>query len=338
MRLPRFARPKESYYVLFIPGSIFLAKLLEILLRIFNIEFASPPDPLKGWYISNFIEWFGVLYGILLPLILVRVWEQLDDIDREFDREADTVRILYEDTFFLRRKDIKFGKEISNLLQEYVRHVRKNYKNEVNKSGTERVEGDQILERIRGQYQELIYSDMLEQKVSKFLVPELINRLNDLIDIRGDRIGLSSQRLFESLRIVALITSILFVLPFYFVSFSLSAGLLDNILSLGVTLLVIFIYVTIDDLDEPFGGSWRVSDDSWRRIRRDIICSERQFELKTRGQKSPLLVHPIIDSIAEPVPPQQSTDTKKPGKKIKTPAKSASVSSRQKPTKKTKSR
>ena len=53
----------------------------------------------------------------------------------------------------------------------------------------------------------------MNNKLLEFLVPELFERLKEITDIRGDRISLASQRLFDSLRIVALITSILFVIP-----------------------------------------------------------------------------------------------------------------------------
>jgi len=121
-------------------------------------------------------------------------------------------------------------------------------------------------------------------KKSEFLIPELINRLNDIIDVRGDRIAFASQRLFESLLIVALIASIIFVLPFYFVSFFPGSGLLDNILTFSVTLLTMVIYLIIEDLDEPFGGIFKISDESWQRILKEMDSPQRKLELENLGK------------------------------------------------------
>jgi hypothetical protein len=41
--------------------------------------------------ITQFIEWFGVPYGLLLALVLVNVWTQFDTVDRSFDREVDAI-------------------------------------------------------------------------------------------------------------------------------------------------------------------------------------------------------------------------------------------------------
>ncbi len=353
----------KSNFVYFIPGSIFTTKLLEVIFQAFNIDFASLPDQTGNWFVSNFIEWFGVLYGILLTLILVRVWEQLDHIDREFDREADTVKILYADILFLQGKNAIIGKNVITLLHNYVQHVLDNYPNEIKKvsdrriaggnttqpimqrfidsignylikmgnrimkskksdnmtiesddkhivdnkiieqieqpdaemtaeiteSSDERIKGDQILQDIRHEIRSLLNSNVMRAKASEFLVKEFFHRLNELIDIRGDRIGLASQRLFDTLRLVVLVTSIIYVVPFYFVSLSpFPAGLLDDALIIGVTLLVIFIYLTIEDFDEPFKGTWKISNESWQHILEEMDSPGRKFELENLGKEKKL--------------------------------------------------
>jgi CII-binding regulator of phage lambda lysogenization HflD len=275
---------QSSRSVYLIPFAILAGKALEVILQIFHINFASPPNDFGNWFVANFIQWFGVLYGILVPLILVRVWEQLDNIDREFDREADTVKILYEDLFFLRRQSAKFGKEITTLLRKYVRHVKKNYYKETTEASPEKKVGERILEEVRRQCQHLIYSKEMQAKGSEYIILDVLHKIDEIIDIRGDRIALSRQRLFESLRMIALIASILFIVPFYFVGFYGQSGILDNLLIIGVTLLVIFIYMVIEDLDEPFTGTWKIDAESWQRVHMDIICNERQFELENRGK------------------------------------------------------
>jgi hypothetical protein len=266
--------------VILIPLFIFISKELEVLFRFAGIEIASPSDS-DNWFIANFIEWFGVLYGILLPLILVRAWEQLDAIDREFDREADTVKVLYKDLLYFSKLPLntaRIGREIANLLHDYVRHVRSKYQNERKKEGSDKKAGDTILEQIGEKFEGIIQNDLLEAKVSEFLIRELFQKLNKIIDIRGDRISLASQRIFESLRTVALITSIIFLIPFYFAGLT-SIYLLDLALIVSVTFLVIYIYMIIEDLDDPFDGPKSISDESWR-----FLLEEMDSERKKREQ------------------------------------------------------
>lgn len=269
MNFLRINKTAASGSVILIPLTIFIIKELEIILRFLGIEIASPSDS-ENWFISNFIEWFGVLYGILLPLILVRVWEQLDDIDREFDKEADTVKILYKDLYYLSEiseEVAKIGKKISNTLYEYAEHVTSNYQDEIKKPDSERLKGDQLLEQIREQLKNLINQSFIKNEILQFLVRELFEKYNEIVDIRGDRISLASQRLFESLRLVALITSIVFLIPFYFAGITTNLPfILDFILLGSVTFLVIYIYMLIEDFDQPFDGARKISDESWKRL------------------------------------------------------------------------
>lgn len=146
----------------------------------------------------------------------------------------------------------------------------------------------------------------MNNKLLEFLVPELFERLKEITDIRGDRISLASQRLFDSLRIVALITSILFVIPFYFAVFTSKTGVLDIILIIGVTLLVIFIYMIIEDLDEPFHGTWKVSDDSWKNLLNDINANQRKSMVADPHMKS------LLTSYGEkPLPRSRPKNLKK---------------------------
>ncbi len=279
-----------SKSIFYIPLWIFIAKELEAFFQILGLNFFSPSDG-NNWFISNFIEWFGVLYGILLPLILVKAWEQLDTIDRQFDREADSAKILYKDLNYLSEQQGSLG-IVSNksirLLYKYVNHVIEHHKDEIKQSENNKYKrtGDKILESIRDEFKVLIHLDTKQASLSTIIVGELFERLNELTDNRGDRISHASQRLFENLRAIALIASIIFLIPFYFagpVYFSKSFGppyfyLLDIALVLAVTFLVIYIYSIIEDLDDPFTGPKRMSDESWQFIHEEIKNDQAERE------------------------------------------------------------
>ncbi len=280
LKTRKWPKTNYVYYFLF---AIITARIASA--YFYYTDGTTPSAEVTNSFAANFIEWFGVLYSILLPLILVRVWEQLDDIDREFDREADVIRIFFEDLYFLREKNEIVGQRISDLLRKYVKHVVKKYSFEVKEIEKERRSGDEILINIRKQFHDLISPEMMSTKDTEFLVKEMFQRLNEIVDIRGDRIGFASQRLFQTFRLVALIASIVFIVPFYIVGFTIQTSTLDNILIVGVTLLVVFVYLIIEDFDEPFGGTWKIDDESWHLLRRDMVCEERQRRLDNHKGK-----------------------------------------------------
>jgi Protein of unknown function (DUF4239) len=273
-----------SSHIYFLPAVIYIFKALEPALP-------SNGVPQPSGYLSQFIERFGVVYGILLPLILVRAWEQLDELDRAFDKEADAVKTFYDEVFFLRGENKFFAEEIVKSLRKYVFHIINNYQYEMKKQGVEveeKVKGDKILEGIMKDLKSLFRTSGLRTKGDEIIIPKLIDKLNDIIDLRGDRIALASQRLFESLHVVTLIASIIFVLPFYFESFTPDAGIftLENTLTFAVTLLVVVIFIFIEDLDEPFEGTFKIDNDSWQRILVEMDSPERKLELENLDQPS----------------------------------------------------
>jgi len=169
----------------------------------------------------------------------------------------------------------------------------KNSGNETKEFEHARKVGDDILLQIRKKFAVLIRPDVMKSKDTEFIVQELFHRLNEIVDIRGDRIGFASQRLFQTLSIVALIASIIFLVPFYIVSFTDHTSWLDILLILGLTLLVVFMYMIIEDFDEPFGGTWKIDNESWLSVRQEIVCEERQHQLAHRRAGNTSLSKPV---------------------------------------------
>ena len=223
---------------------------------------------------KGFVEWFGTFYSFFLPLLLLRAWEQLDRADREFDREADAIKVLLEDIMLLDNETfLELKKHMVRELNTYVQHVIDNYRIE-HRAGDVNLKrhGDSLLQGIRVNYKDLIYRG--GGKRASLLEPvttELLNRLNDAIDTRGDRISIFSQRLFESLRLVAIVTSVIWLIPFYFLPFE--SGILGSFLKLIITFLIIFVLTVINDLDDPFTGYWKVSTASWADVQKETSSS-----------------------------------------------------------------
>jgi hypothetical protein len=227
-------------------------------------NFATPDDRA---FSLGFVEWFGVFYGFFLPLLLVRAWEQLDRADREFDREADAIKVLLEDILLLEDKDfLDFKLSMACRLHLYCRHVWKRYRFEhLPESAYLKKHGDNLIQGIRIGYKNLIYRGGGERANQlEPMTTELLERLNEAIDTRGDRISIFRQRLYESLRILAVVTSAVWLIPFYFLSFEV--GIFGSLLKLGVTVLIILVLSIIDDLDQPFEGFWTVNTSTWEEV------------------------------------------------------------------------
>jgi len=210
--------------------------------------------------IQNFIEWFGVAYGLFIALVLVNVWSQYDTTEREFDREADAMFILYESAKQIQEtsstEELK-GKIIKGI-KDYVTHVTNNYLHE-HQNLKIREAGDKILDEIRDFIGKLIHTDERETITS-----ELVKQFNEAVDVRGDRISHSKQHIPDPLWGISLASSVLWLIPFYGLNFR--NDWVAIILVGGVTAIVVAILVIMKDLDDPFEGTWKIDTDEWELL------------------------------------------------------------------------
>ncbi len=275
MKAPRFF--SKLNYVYFFLFSIVFVRILVVYLDLSADELAASET---YNFAFNFIGWFGVLYGVLLPLILIRVMDQLDKIDAEFDREAKAVRLLFEDISYLQARNSVVGKKLAKALRAYVVHVINHYPNEVKGGNTvkgidnERIMGDEILEEIRKAHQKFLLLKKADTSDLRLIESDIYHEIRDLMEIRANRITFASQRFFEGFRLIALIVSVIFIVPFYIVGFGAGTSFITYILIISVTFLAIFIYMIIEDFNEPFGGTWKIDIESWDRVLEYIDSQE----------------------------------------------------------------
>lgn len=221
--------------------------------------------------IQNFIEWFGVAYGLFIALVLVNVWSQYDTTEREFDREADAIFMLYESAKQVQEIDNqKILKEnIIQGIKKYVSHVIENYAKEYQNLKA-RESGDKILDEIREAIGKLIHTAERES-----LVSELVEKFHESVDLRGDRISHSGQRIPEPLWGISLASSILWLMPFYGLNFQNDGVAI--VLVGGVTAIVVAILVIMKDLDDPFEGTWKINTDEWTLLGEKIELKPTLF-------------------------------------------------------------
>lgn len=232
---------------------------------------------------TRFIEWFGIVYGFSTPIFMVRALEQLYKVDHVFDHEAGAIQVLLEDILLLDDRYLMSKKSIVEDLKNYVEHVLDNYQIEHLEQERSKQQGDYLLMGIRRSFRELIYSGGAKAERLELVTTELLERLNEAINIRRDRILICGERSFQAMKVVAVLTSIVWLIPFYFLPWELSG--LGGLLKMVVTFLVIFILTIIDDLDDPFAGIWQVSTATWREVRVETESALIELETKANDHK-----------------------------------------------------
>ena len=213
-------------------------------------------------HIKNFIEWFGVPYGLFIALVLVNLWTQHDTVDREFDAEADAVSALQHTTLMIKKDPSPFYPKtvILSKIDEYVDHVKQRYLVEYKRQYTQiRNTGDTLIEEIREAVGMLVHTD--EEDAIK---SELLELTNQMRDIRGDRLAHARQRMRTTVWVLSVVSSVLWLMPFYGLAFS--NDYVAIVLQGGVTFVVIAILAVIRDLNNPFTGTWRVDLTSWEEL------------------------------------------------------------------------
>ncbi|MCC6567792.1 MAG: DUF4239 domain-containing protein [Anaerolineales bacterium] len=271
----RFGSQYNFETVFFIPISIIIIRAIDLMLPESTIS--------SSGFISDYIQWIGVFYAIMIPMILLRSWENLRRLDLIFSEEADSVRLLYEVLGYLPKESIERTKRFFVHLYRYVDHVVRDYHHELNTSEPNektKLTGDKLLQDVKQELRMLSKNSKKNVSDLQPMISEMLNRADRIMEVRRNRIAIANDRMFKSLQLIVTITSIAFLIPLYFHGFNTETPFLDNILIVCGTLLVIFIYLIIEDFDGPFEGIWRINDDSWRRLLDEMGSTLRNTETK----------------------------------------------------------
>lgn len=244
---------------LFVGGSF---SLLAVYLIFYVFPLLVPALQSDIEYIKNFIEWFGVPYGLFIALVLVNLWTQHDTVDREFDGEADAVSALQHTALMVKENPPPIYPKsiILSKIDDYVIHIKQHYLTEYKKESVKfRTEGDTYVEEIREAVGVLVHTNEEES-----IKAELLDLTNQLRDIRGDRLAHARQRMHSTVWVLSVVSSFLWLLPFYGLAFENSYVAI--ILQGGVTFVVVAILAVIRDLNNPFTGTWKVDLSSWEEL------------------------------------------------------------------------
>lgn len=230
--------------------------------------------------IGNFIEWFGILYGLIFAAVLVEVWSQFKTVEHNLDREADDLLMLYETAQLLDNNHDSTRRELTALMIAYAYHVKnccvKEYRIKDRNSSLEKRNGDKFLRDLRKLIKTLIRSPHGEYNAGSsqnIILQELIRRENDLFEARGDRISSAESHLPIPLLVLLTSSSIIWLLAFF--GLPVQSNSLAALLVAGVAYIILSLFEIIADLNSPYDGMWKVDMSSLN----DFIITVDEDEL-----------------------------------------------------------
>jgi hypothetical protein len=248
---------------LFVALDALFPKLVSYL---FYLGFTLP----QGDFISNrafilsFAQSFTFVYAIVAIAVLMKVYEQIELIDRVVEQEAIAVQLLYQKIKLLIVSKAMKSKVLASLL-EYIDHVVMNYRNESDQFDI-RETGNLIFGKLSMSILALKTEQL--QKGSSFAISDIWHQLNAVTAARQERIRLINQQVFRSLRFLLLPVTLIWIIPYYFASER--NDILGNILVFSITFVAIFILSISEDLSEPFYGVWRVNNASLQYLKQEV--------------------------------------------------------------------
>lgn len=205
---------------------------------------------------KQFIEWFGIPFGMLIVLLLVNVWTHFNAIEEAFDREADAILAFYNSIILITNPSIK--KKLKVYVFNYIKFVINSFASEFTDIQMKR-KGDNILNDIM----QIVVTNAHKKKGDSLSI-ELLRLHNDWVSERRHRLSISLQRMPKPVLMLLTVASILWLAPFFTLKFS--NPLIGTLLIGGVTLLITSILLIVIDLDKPLGGTWGINLDSWDEL------------------------------------------------------------------------
>lgn len=211
------------------------------------------PESDRG-VIGNFIEWFGVVYGVTLALVVVEVWKNFTMINNEVDREADALVLLLRTVSYL--NDPNALKAFASRLREYTDLILQNSKNAD--------EAKQKLDEVH----EWIGNTINDEQTPPILASEMIRLINEAIDLRGDRLAHERERIPKAFWSIVIIASILWLICFF--GLKIEKVYIAFFICGSATFIVASLLFIIADLNQPSEGFFRISFEPFEVLREEL--------------------------------------------------------------------
>lgn len=213
--------------------------------------------------IAGFIEWFGLLYGILLALMVVEVWSNFSTVEREIDKEADELFLLYRTANILNNLELKDNITIG--VKEYANYILSDSGKQTRLSGSEKI--DSTAKKLLNKLHHTC-GIAINTTNQYSIASELLKRINRIQDTRGDRVAHANENIPLGLYLLLIFTSLVWLIPFLFLN--IENVLIWLLIVGGVSYTITFLVLLIWDLDNPYKGQMQVSFESFNELAEDL--------------------------------------------------------------------
>ncbi len=211
---------------------------------------------------GGFLQIIGTLYGIMAAFTVFVVWDRYNKIKEVAEQETDSLSELYALTTYL--EDDQITTRMKNAIEGYAKAVIKRgweklYKGEKSNKASE----------VMNQIYEEIKNIKSERKRFPVIFGQMVEKFEDVSDLRTQRVTMSTERLPKSLKSLILFDSIALILAVFMLPIA------NFWLAIFVTLVtsgtVILTLNVIFDLDNPLApGEWSLTPESFENLIKEL--------------------------------------------------------------------
>jgi len=219
--------------------------------------------------IGNFIQWFGLLFSILLALVIVQAWRKHNTVNSLVDKEADALISLLRFARFL--ENLEIFDNLARAIYDYCAFLSSA------KDGSK--DSKETLEQV---FHEVL--DAVRSSKQPFLAGEMIRGFDEAADARGDRFALVQERIPGALWFMMVFTSMIWLLGLFWLSFQDVNVYVAGFVLFSTMFTVLGLLFIAKDIDNPMSGVWKISFASFDEACKEIRHMQRLVP-KTKEKK-----------------------------------------------------
>lgn len=233
------------YFLILAIGLIIFFQAASIIRNDYHISISD------AQVVRGFVEWFGVLFGLVIAFVLVEAWTNFNRVVEEIDQEADAWQMLDWSSRIL---GDDFSKPISKAIKSYA---------EITLEAKGQGEKDlQFRQAVQQLYQHI--GPVIKNVENIPVGIELMKRLNEALDTRGDRIQHAENKVPRLLWMMLIISTAVWLMAFF------GLGIENPLLAIAIVgsavFLVTFLMYIIRDLGRPFEGEMVADFSSFQEL------------------------------------------------------------------------
>ena len=212
--------------------------------------------------IGNYLQTLGTIYAVLLAFVVFMVWSQFNDARTLVEREANELVDLHRAASGLDAGD---GAPIQADIEEYVGVLlEREWPAMASGDETALEEGWRVLDRMW----EHIVAVEPSTECHRSIFGVILERYNDLSDVRTGRLSSSRMRIPLALRMLINAGAIVLVASMYLLAVDSFA--VHALMTAAIAGAITHVLYVVADLDNAFSGDWQVPRAAFERVDRWI--------------------------------------------------------------------